>query len=120
MELHQKSNKVTYWFASQFSLPRKSFLSSKFFADKSKWFRTFWAFCSTDFCNFLAKSLCDFARKLKNLSCKNPQNVLNHFHCLTKKFLAENPFWSPLTTKQANKYSLKNCRLQSYLPKQSY
>ena len=64
---------------------------------KENGFENFGAFWSTDFCNLLAKSQAILLANYKNLSPKNPQNVLNHFHCQTIQFLAENRFCSAHT-----------------------
>ena len=60
-------------------------------------FENFGAFWSTDFCNLLAKSQAILLANYKNQSPKNPQNVLNHFHCQTIKLLTENCFCSAHT-----------------------
>ena len=66
--------------------------------------RKFWAFCSTDFCNFLDKSQAICLENCINLSCKNSQNVLDQFHCRTIKFLVENSFWSAHSVSYPTKY----------------
>ena len=74
---------------------KSSFSARNFLLTKENGFENFGALWSTDFCNLLAKSQAILLANYKNLSPKNPQNILNHFHCQSTKFLAENG--SPLT-----------------------
>ena len=52
---------------------------SKFYCSTMKLSRKFWAFCLTDFCNFLDKSQAICLENCKNLSCKNPKMFLTSF-----------------------------------------
>ena len=93
MYLHQKSNKATCWIATGTRLT-ETFSTRNYVADNGNWFRPFWGFYSTYFCNFLDKSQAICLENCKNMSRKNTQNDLNQFHCQTTKFLVENGFRS--------------------------
>ena len=99
---HQKSNKASCCLLC--SAPCSVCFNSKFYCLTMKLSRKFWAFCSTDFCNFLDKSQAICLENCINLSCKNSQNVLDQFHCRTIKFLVENSFWSAHSGRYPTKY----------------
>ena len=102
IELGQKDNKASCCIATEISLTEV--VSARNFVPwQVEMISNILGFLLDQFFNFLAESLRDSARKYQNWSCKNPQNVLNQFHCQTTKFLSENDFWSALYRSYATK-----------------